>query len=193
MGRVTGLDAEAATTDEELLEQIRARDVSALDVLYERYKSYAFALAYRMVGNREVAEEVTQDAFLSVWRQGATYRPALGRVKPWLLSIVHHRAIDFLRTAAAKRQNVALDDAWMQASDVDVFRDVYSTLRREQIVRALASLPGEQRQAVELAYFQGCTFVEIGDMTGVPVGTVKSRVRLALGKLRVLLNQELPS
>lgn len=181
----------AEPSDEELLEGIRSRDVGALEALYDRYRSHAFALAYRIAGNAEAAEEVLQDAFMSVWRQGATYQERLGKVRPWLLSIVHHRAIDSVRGSAARRNTLALEEAWMRPSEQDVFRDAYGAVQREQIMRALAQLPEEQRTAVEMAYFQGHVFTDIASKTGVPVGTVKSRVRLALGKLRQLLDEEL--
>lgn len=177
-------------SDESLLERIQARDVGALDELYERHSQRAFALAYRMVSSREVAEEVVQDAFMSVWRQAATYRPTAGIVRPWLLSIVRHRAIDRLRRTRDRQAMASLDEAWMKAAPDDVFRDVYRGIQREQVRDAVRQLPGEQRLAVEMAYFNGSTFAEIAEMTGVPVGTVKSRVRLALGKLKTLLDAE---
>lgn len=176
--------------DTDLLERIRDRDAGALSELYERYSRQAFALAYRMVTSREVAEEVTQDAFLSVWRQAGTYNAGVGRVRPWLLSIVHHRAIDRLRRTRDRMTAASLDEAWMTASGADVFGEVYAGLQRDQIRTALAQLPSEQRLAIDLAYFNGNTFVEIAEMTGVPVGTVKSRVRLGLGKLKKLLDAE---
>lgn len=179
--------------DELLLGRIQARDVGALDELYQRYSQRAFALAYRVVANREVAEEVIQDAFMSVWRQAATYNPAAGRVRPWLLSIVHHRAIDRLRRTRDRQVAASLDEAWMTAAPDDVFRDVYRGIQQAQVRDALRQLPDEQRLAIELAYFNGNTFSEIAEMTGVPIGTVKSRVRLALGKLKTLLDAEAAS
>ena len=180
-------------TDEVLLARIRSREDGALDELYERYSGQAFALAYRMVSSREVAEEVTQDAFLSVWRQATTYDAGVGRVRPWLFSIVHHRAIDRLRRTKERQTTAQLDEAWMKASSADVFRDVYQGVQHDQIRGALGQLPAEQRQAIDLAYFNGNTFVEISELTGVPIGTVKSRVRLGLGKLKHLLDAELTS
>ena len=179
--------------DEELLARIRARDVEALDALYRRYSGQACALAYRMLGNKESAEEVMQDAFLSVWRQAATYDEGVGRARPWLLSIVHHRAIDRLRRARERQTAAPLDDAWMHPADADVFRDVYRTLQGDQIRAALARLRDEQRQAIELAYFGGRSFAEIADMTLAPVGTVKSRVRLGIARLRQILDREIVS
>lgn len=178
-------------TDEMLLERIQARDVDALDALYERYSRRAFALAYRMASSREVAEEVTQDAFMSVWSQAATYNVRAGKVRPWLLSIVHHRAVDRLRRTRDRQPAASLDEAWMKPSGADTFRDVYRGIQRDTVRRAMLELPDEQRQAVDLAYFNGNTFTEIAEMTNVPVGTVKSRVRLALAKLKTLLDSEI--
>lgn len=178
-------------SDEILLDRIRQRREGALDTLYERYSRQAFALAYRVVSSREVAEEVTQDAFLSVWKQATTYNVAVGRVRPWLLSIVHHRAIDRLRRTRDRQPAAQLDEAWMKPSTADVFSDVYRGVQQDAIRGALAQLPGEQRRAVELAYFNGNTFNEIAAMSDVPVGTVKSRVRLALAKLQRLLDPDL--
>jgi RNA polymerase sigma-70 factor (ECF subfamily) len=182
---------EAGIDDETLFEKIQGRDAGAFDVLYERYGRQAFALAYHMVSSREVAEEVTQDAFLSAWRQASTYNGRVGLVRPWLLSIVHHRAIDRLRRSRDRQPAASLDEAWMMPSTVDVFRDVYVRLRREQIDGAMLRLPPEQRQAINLSYFRGNTFAEISEMIGVPVGTVKSRVRLAIEKLKHLLDADI--
>lgn len=186
-----GASPATAHSDEELLERIRERDVDALEALYDRYSKAAFALAYRILGNREVAEEVTQDAFMSVWRQAATYKPGMGKVRPWLLSIAHHRAIDRTRRVADRNVGVSLDEAWMKPSGDDVFGEVYQGLQRQQIQRALGELPAQQRTAISLAYFNGNTFVEIAEMMDVPVGTVKSRVRLGLEKLKNLLDAEM--
>ena len=184
-------DQAAAVNDEDLLERICERDVEALAELYDRYGGQAFALAYRILSDRGMAEEVTQDAFLSVWRQAATYRSSAGRVRPWLLAIVHHRAIDRTRRVRERHPQAALDEAWMVPAGGDVFADVYRGVQRRHILEALAALPAEQRAAINLAYFQGNTFAEIADMTGVPAGTVKSRVRLGIAKLRSLLDEEL--
>jgi RNA polymerase sigma-70 factor, ECF subfamily len=178
-------------SDEDLLFAICAGDVDALGALYDRHAAHALALAFRIVADRQVAEEVVQDAFLSVWRQAATYSAGRGRARPWLLAIVHHRAIDRLRRVRDRQPHAALDDAWMLASETDVFADVYGSLRRTSIRRALAALPVDQRDAIDLLYFGGYSFREAADMIGVPAGTVKSRVRLGLAKLKALLDEEL--
>lgn len=177
-------DTGAESSDETLLHRIRDRDLDALGALYDRYSGQAFALARRMLRDRESAEEVVQDAFMSVWRQAQTYNPGLGRVKPWLLSIVHHRAIDRLRRTQGKPVPAYLDDAWMTAAPSDTAAEAIQNVDRGEIRAYVRALPHDQRKAIELSYFAGHTFVEIARMTGVPVGTVKSRVRLGLGKLR---------
>lgn len=180
-------------TDEELLDRIGDRDVEALGELYDRYGRAGFTLAYRMLANAETAEEIVQDAFLSVWRHAGTYDGRVGLVRPWLLSIVHHRAIDRLRRASSRQTTTQLDEAWMLAADGDVFAEVYRALRRDEIRRALGCLPADQRAAIELSYFQGLTFNEIAEIVKAPVGTVKSRVRLALARLRQALDREIAS
>jgi RNA polymerase sigma-70 factor (ECF subfamily) len=180
-------------TDEELLGRIGDRDMEALGELYDQYSRAAFTLAYRMLTSAETAEEIVQDAFLSVWKNAGTYDGRVGLVRPWLLSIVHHRAIDRLRRASSRHRTAQLDDAWMLAADVDVFADVYRGLRRDEIRRALADLPADQGVAIDLAYFKGMTFNEIAEAVGAPVGTVKSRVRLGLARLRQTLDREIAS
>ncbi len=179
------------TSDEELLQRICERDVTALEALYDRHGGHAYSLAYRVLADRGMAEEVTQDAFMSVWRQAATYRPGSGRVRPWLLAIVHHRAIDRTRRIREKQPLASLDEAWMVQAGDDIFADVYRGVQREQIRAAMRQLPEEQRTAIELIYFSGRTFSEIAVIAGVPAGTVKSRVRLGLAKLKLLLDEEL--
>ncbi len=180
-------------TDEELLAGISSGDVEALGALYDRHSRRAFTLAYRMLANMETAEEVVQDAFLSIWRHAGTYDGRVGLARPWLLSIVHNRAIDRLRRPVNRQKTTQLDEAWMLAADVDVFADVYGALRGDEIRRAVSRLPEDQRAAIELAYFKGLTFVEIAKIVKSPVGTVKSRVRLGLARLRHSLDREIAS
>jgi RNA polymerase sigma-70 factor (ECF subfamily) len=112
-------------SDEELIELVKSRDVEALCVLYERHSKRAFSVAYRVLTNPESAEEVTQDAFVLLWRHVDTYNASIGRVRPWLMSIVQYRAIEQLRRTRNRPQNVPLDEAWMMASSADVFNDAY--------------------------------------------------------------------
>ena len=174
-------------TDEELLSALAARDAGALEALYGRYGRLAFSLAVRIVGAPETAEEIVQEAFLSVWRGAASYQPGRAAVRTWLLSITHHRAVDAVRRRAARVQAAPLEDQAQLRGGTDVWTDVSRTLVREEVRAALARLPNEQRQSIELAYFGGLTYPEIAAKLGVPLGTVKSRLRLGLQKLQNLL------
>ena len=177
-----------ADSDDALLDAIRRRDESAIAALYDRYGRLAFGLAYRVLGERNAAEDVVQEAFLSVWRRAASFETARGSVRTWVLSIVHHRAIDRLRgTAGRTRQDAPIDDFERTLATDDPWREVSLVIQRETLQRAIATLPDAQRQAVELAYFEGFTQQEIATKMDVPVGTVKGRLRLAMQRLRSLL------
>lgn len=176
------------TTDGELLARIAARDDTALGVLYDRYGGLAFGLAYRVLRDRSQAEDVVQEAFLSVWRRAATFDAGKGSARGWLMSVVHNASIDRRRGRFRHQQDeVDIEDhAWRLADD-DVWDDVSRTLDREQVRRALDEIPKEQRETLELAYFGGLTQAEIAERTGEPLGTVKSRARLGLRRLEGLL------
>jgi RNA polymerase sigma-70 factor (ECF subfamily) len=179
----TGQDTDAA-----ILRQIVGRDPRGVELLYERYSGIAFALAYRLLGERGGAEDVVQEAFLNVWRQGATYDTRRGTVRTWLLTIVHHRAIDQMRSARSKSSaDTVIDDAMPLPAKEDTWTEVVRGLEHERVQQAMAALPPEQRQVVDLAYYGGFTQTEIAQRVGIPLGTVKGRMRLALDKLRDLL------
>ena len=178
---------QAERSDEELVAALASRDATALEALYDRYGRLAFSLAVRIVGTPEAAEEIVQEAFLSLWRGAATYQPGRAAVRTWLLSITHHRAIDAVRRKAARVQTAPLDDQAQFVGVQDVWSAVNASLLRDEVRAALASLPQEQRRSIELAYFGGLTYPEIAEELGVPLGTVKSRLRLGLQKLQGLL------
>ena len=157
-------------------------------MIFDRHASVAFSLAYRMCGRRAMAEDVVQEAFLSLWRSGARYERSRGSVRSWILSVVHNRMIDAFRREAAP-------DSWVRDEDV-VKRMPAPELtdteveRREDahLVRgALDGLPPDQRQVIELAYFGGFTHTQIAKMLDLPAGTVKGRMRLGLSKMRIAL------
>jgi RNA polymerase sigma-70 factor (ECF subfamily) len=174
----------ASASDEALMQALPAQ-IEALDALYERHSRVALGLAVRMVGERETAEEVVQEAFLAVWRNAGRYQAGRGSVRTWLLSIVHHRAIDRLR---GRTPTAPLpEELGPDTSTPDVWTLTAQKLDREVIVAALGALPDEQRQAIELAYFSGLTQTQIASTLGLPLGTVKGRLRLGLGRLRTLL------
>ncbi|RIK41207.1 MAG: RNA polymerase subunit sigma-70 [Chloroflexi bacterium] len=168
--------------------RLRSGDDAALGELYDRYSGPAFALALRMLGERGVAEDVVQEAFLSVWRRASTFDTERGSVRAWLLSIVRNAAIDRTRGRNRQRQgDVALDDVAYRLAADDVWSEVAQRLERERVRAALRELPSEQRETLELAYFGGMTQAEIAARTGEPLGTVKSRARLGLRRLERLL------
>lgn len=174
-------------SDAELLEGIAHRDEASLAALYDRYHLLAFSLALRVVNDRGRAEDVVQDAFLAVWRKGASYATARGSVKTWLASIVRNRAIDIVR---ARRESDADDEAVLLAlrdTGPGILEQVAAGMDRAAIRQAVARLSVEQRQAITMAYFEGRSHSEIAELTGLPLGTVKSRVRLAMQRLRTLL------
>ena len=177
-------------SDEELVAAIGRRDERAVAALYDRYGGLAYSLAYRILEDRGAAEDVVQDAFVSAWRRAVSFQPGRGSVRTWLLSIVHHRAIDRLRgTPGRARRDGTLDEAQVDrvVAVEDPWREVETTLQRDALKRGLATLPEEQRRTIELAYFGGYTQTEIAGVMGVPVGTVKGRIRIGLQKLRGLL------
>ena len=191
-GSAPGRLASAADdADRAVLEQIAGGQHEAIGILYETYKTMTFALALRITGDAALAEDVVQDAFVGAWRNAARYEPGRGSVKTWLLSIVHHRAIDATRR---RRPTTELpeDDGSTPAPLVfsDPWTEVAGRLDRQAISVALAGLSAVQREAIELGYFGGLTQVEIAARTGAPLGTVKSRMRLGLLALRDTLARD---
>ena len=172
--------------DEELMQLVRRGDASAFEIVYERHSGAAFSLAYRITGTRNHAEDVTQEAFLNVWRSGARYDRARGSVRTWLLGIVHNRAIDALRRASVHDRRRGGDETAAERIEARERTDVEAVRRDEaqQIRGALETLPAEQVQVIELAYFGGFSHSEIAELLGTPIGTIKGRMRLGLEKMR---------
>jgi RNA polymerase sigma-70 factor (ECF subfamily) len=177
--------------DEDVMQLVRRGDARAFELIYERHSAAAFSLAYRMVGTRAGAEDVTQDAFLSLWRSGARYDRTRGSVRTWVLGIVHHRAIDALRRATVHDRRRASDEGIEERFEARDRTDIEAARREEAgtVRGALSSLPADQSQVIELAYFGGFTHTEIADMLDAPVGTVKGRMRLGLKKMRAQLGE----
>jgi RNA polymerase sigma-70 factor (ECF subfamily) len=172
--------------DEDLMQLMRQGDAQAFEMIYERHSTAAFSLAYRMVGRRGAAEDVVQEAFLSLWRSGARYDHTRGSVRTWVLGIVHHRAIDALRRSMVHDKRRASDEGIEERFEAKERTDVQAARREEatEVRSALATLPEEQSKAIELAYFGGFSHSEIANMLEMPIGTVKGRIRLGLEKLR---------
>jgi RNA polymerase sigma-70 factor (ECF subfamily) len=177
--------------DEDLMQLMRQGDAQAFEMIYERHSTAAFSLAYRMVGRRGTAEDVVQEAFLSLWRSGARYDHTRGSVRTWVLGIVHHRAIDVLRRSMVHDKRRASDEGIEERFEAKERTDVQAARREEAagVRSALATLPEEQSRAIELAYFGGFSHSEIATMLEMPIGTVKGRIRLGLEKLRGELGQ----
>ena len=169
--------------DDDLLRGLAARDLTALGTLYDRYNRPMFALAYRILGDGQSAEDVVQDAFLAAWRGVETFRRDRGTVRNWLLSITHHRAVDILRRRTAFHP-ATLDVAESRPSDADTFVEADRNVVGKAVRDALATLPAAQRMTIELAYFAGYTQSELSDLLGIPLGTVKGRMRIGMLKLR---------
>jgi RNA polymerase sigma-70 factor (ECF subfamily) len=175
--------------DEDLMSRVQAGDARAFEVVVDRHSDVAFSLAYRMCGRRAVAEDVVQDAFLSLWRSGARYDRSRGSVRSWVLGVVHNRAIDLFRRETVRAGKDVSDDETVArlASEVSTEREVERRDDAAQVRTALAELPDEQRRVIELAYFGGFSHTEIAKMLDLPAGTVKGRMRLGLSKLRIAL------
>jgi RNA polymerase sigma-70 factor (ECF subfamily) len=180
--------------DLELLAKISEQDRQALAALYDRYGRRVFALAVRMLNDPVGAEEVTQDVFMSVWRRGASYTSKKGKFSTWLFSIAHNRTIDELRKRRRdrSRENADIDDHLnVQSSDISPADAAVAQSEYAKIRAAMEKLPEEQKNVIELSYFNGLTQTEISTKTGQPLGTVKTRMRLALKKLRTALSTEM--
>ena len=172
--------------DEDLMQLVRRGDARAFEVVYERHATAAFSLAYRMTGARSAAEDVVQEAFLSLWRSGARYDRTRGSVRTWVLGIVHNRAIDALRRSMVHDRRRASAEGLEERLQARERTDAEAARRDEarEVRAALDGLPRDQRQVIELAYFGGFTHTEIADMLKAPIGTIKGRMRLGLGRMR---------
>lgn len=171
------------------MQLVHTGEVRAFEVIYDRHAAVAFSLAYRMCGRRAIAEDVVQEAFLSLWRSGARYDRARGSVRSWVLTVVHNRAIDAFRRETTKDRR-ALSDEGIAERLPSAQRTETEVERRDearQVRGALGELPPDQRQVIELAYFGGFTHSQIAEMLALPAGTVKGRIRLGLTKLRLAL------
>ena len=171
--------------DEDLISLVEAADVDAFATLYDRHSRAAFSLAYRMMGERQASEDLAQDAFLKVWRAAGSYRAERGSVRTWILSIVHNRGIDQLRSHASRRRTQdKIEASAPRSQPSEAFAETWRNSQRDQVREALNTLPPEQLKILELAYFSGYTHVEISELLRLPLGTVKGRMRLGLQKIK---------
>jgi RNA polymerase sigma-70 factor (ECF subfamily) len=172
--------------DEDLMRLVRENDSAAFAVVYERHADAAFSLAFRMCGKRGIAEDVVQEAFLSLWRSSSRYDHVRGSVRTWVLGIVHNRAIDALRRAVVQDRGKISDEGIEEHLEAPERTDQEVGRRDEarEIRAALEELPPDQSRVIELAYYGGFTHTEIASILDTPVGTIKGRMRLGLQKMR---------
>jgi len=173
------------------MSRVAGGDADALGELYDHYGRVVFGVIYRMLGSPESAEEVAQNAFHSVWRQASAYRPERGSVRTWLLAIARNAAIDWRRSKGNRMdRETVIDESLVLVDELRVEDRVIASLRAERVRAAVASLPREQREVLSLAFWSGLSQTEIAERTGAPLGTVKSRVRLGMARLREWLEEE---
>ena len=172
--------------DEELMQLVAEGDMLAFETVYDRHGAAAFSLAYRIVGNRTAAEDVVQEALLSIWRSRLRYQPDRGSVRSWILGIVHNRAIDGLRRNTVHERRRASAEGIEEIHEAPERTEVEVARRDEarSVREAIDTLPDNQGQVIQLAYFGGFTHTQIAEMLEMPIGTVKGRMRLGLEKLR---------
>jgi len=186
-------DAESQNepSDEALLNAIAGGAVWAMESLYLRYSRILYSLAYRMVADHQVAEDLLQDAFLAVWRRATSYSPQTDAARSCLISILHHRTIDYLRKVRRQStiQEASLEEIELHESIAypDTWDEAWQSVKSSHVRAALMKIPTEQRLVIELAYFQGWTHTEIAEGTQIPLGTVKARMRLGLLHLKQIL------
>jgi len=171
--------------DEDLISLVEAGDAEAFAGLYDRHGRSAYSLAYRMMGERQAAEDLVQDSFIKVWRSARSYRAERGSVRTWILSITHNRGIDHLRSTASRRRTQDRVEMTAEtAQPSEAFSETWRNSQRDQIQQALKTLPEEQLKILELAYYSGYTHAEIAEMLDIPLGTVKGRMRLGMKKIK---------
>ena len=180
-------------SDEALIHALALGVIWSLEVLYERYSRLLYSIAYRMVPDHQVAEDLLQETFVSVWQNAGSYSSQSGAVRSWLVAIIRHRTIDYLRKLRTRQDfkltpidELIYDD---ELTTPDVWEEAWRSIQGVQIRKALNMLSAEQRMVIELAYFQGWTHIEIAEGYHIPLGTVKARMRLGLIRLRRIFEQ----
>jgi len=187
--------AQRRAEDAALLARIVAHDEAAVEALYARYSGPLYSLAYQVTGAERFAQDVVQETFVALWRDAARFDPSKGAVAPWLFSLARHKAIDLVRREQNVRKRTADVDLELREADDDVDNEAWLGIRRDRVRAAIEELTAAQREALELAFFDGLTHVEVAERLGVPLGTAKTRIRSALLRLRDILGDsvsELP-
>lgn len=175
--------------DVKLLSKIAQKDEAALSLLYDRYAQVLLSFAYRILHSLEESEEVISDVFVQVWRNAPNYNPARAKVDTWLFMLTRSRAIDRLRQLTRQERTLLSAQELPMVSE-SLEQDLIIQDRSQQVIKALAQIPYEQRQVLELSYFGGMSHTEIAIKLDLPLGTIKTRIRLGITKLRQLLNPQ---
>ena len=177
-------------TDENLLQLLDVGNENALGALYDRYGKSAYSLAFRMLGDVHAAEDAVQEAFINIWRRAGSFSNARGSARTWIMAVVHNRSIDVGRKRRGNApRELALELERLPEASTDTWAEVSNTLDGELLRRCLNMIPDDQREAIELAYFGGYTQREISELKGIPLGTVKGRIRIGMAKLRGMLQE----
>ena len=188
------MDASPVVNDVLLINRITKHDQSALSQLYDRYARVIYSMAFKSLQSVEESEEVVLDVFAQVWRIAERYDPIKGRVDSWLFVLTRSRILDRLRKLQKNLPSSSilteLCDLQIPDQSVDLIEDIQIRERRDRVLSALKLLPNEQRLVIELAYYQGLTHTQISAQTGISLGTVKTRIRLGLSKLKLALDVE---
>ena len=183
--------AQRRAEDVALLARVVARDERAVEALYARYAGSLYSLAYQVTRAERFAQDVVQEVFVALWRDAARFDPSKGAVAPWLFSLARHKAIDFVRREANIRKRTSDADLELEEAGDDVDHEAWLGIRRERVRAAIEELTPAQREALELAFFQGLTHVEVAERLEIPLGTAKTRIRSALLRLRDILGDSL--
>ena len=189
--RVSKLDESVSRSDAQLIKGIAGGDQRCLAKLFDRYSGSALGLAWKICGNRTIAEEVVQEAFLSIWQRPGTFDSSRGTAENFLLGIVHHKSVDAIRreSSVRRREEQFFSDP-QETNENDVVEEAWLSMRRRSVRNALAQLSDLQREALELAYLHGLTYADVAARLGIPLGTAKTRMRDGMIKLRALLSGE---
>jgi RNA polymerase sigma factor (sigma-70 family) len=181
------------SSDADLIACIAGGDQGCLARLYDRYAGAAMGLAWRICGSKTIAEEVVQEAFMSIWHRPGSFDPRRGTAQAFLLGIVHHKAVDAVRRESSRtRREEQLATEAEGLIEIDVVEEAWLSMRRERVRTALKQLSEVQREALELAYLHGLTYSEVAARLDIPLGTAKTRMRDGMIKLRALLAADQP-
>ena len=187
VGRQAGRDVRPSQWERTTRERLVAGEEGALDEIYDQFSSFVYGLALRVIGDARAAEDVSQDVFVTVWERPDAFDPERGSLRTWLGTLTHRRSVDHVRREEARRRR-AIKDAARPDTTPDVEEMAMALVTAERVRSALATLPDEQRRAIQLAYFGGKTYRQVAQVLGIPEGTAKSRLRLGLRRIAGVLD-----